>query len=364
MALLMGVSVLFDVSECLLSRADSSYSSADVLVALLYVLLCCAVPWLPRVAAVGVALLNVYADVRGLGVSNLMLMGMTSSIGVLAYSSTWLAVVIGGALCVDFRFVSVNDDVFTAYSLLIAFSMVAGLLCRMNQKEGERRKKIELDELIMKERMHQHQCTMRAIIDLHDTVANNLAYIASLAEVGPSSRWETISQKADEAFAATHDIVRMLQDDMQNDYENDDARAGEDTGSILSTVRRLRDDLSADGIAGTCYCEEFDAEYRLDDENRRLLKALIKEVFSNIAKHISRDDMEYAFTMESDVSMVYITETNPVSDHPQRHSRRVGLNMHERAVSGIGGSLDTKVDGDVWILKARIPLHSTQSQPV
>ena len=65
-----------------------------------------------------------------------------------------------------------------------------------------------------------------------------------------------------------------------------------------------------------------------------------------------------------EASMVYITETNPVSDHPQRHSRRVGLNMHERAVSGIGGSLDAKVDGDVWILKARIPLHSTQSQPV
>ena len=209
-----------------------------------------------------------------------------------------------------------------------------------------------VDEEVYKKRIalfHQREevreRNVAVVNHLHNVIANDLSYIAMIANLQDGELWNRVRDKADEAFSSTHNIIRILNNDQY--YSLSDG-----SSLIADIVDYEHDSLSAVGCDGSCEYSEFD-DAAISSEVRLVLADAIKEVFGNIRKHADYSG-HYSFTLrlnakhDSHPPVVELLQSNVVSSQEARYSKGRGLEILRRELDNVNGDMRIAKSGNMW----------------
>lgn len=201
-------------------------------------------------------------------------------------------------------------------------------------------------------------------IAMHDTLSNDLTFIASVArrhrsDSDPAMRrdWQAVYQRSQQAFAQTHGIIDFLAGNAGSDGTK--GHASTPYERMCSVVGQARDGLAALGYGGEATVEGVVAT--IDPDAECEAESLIREIGTNISRHVTPDAHAYELYVTLTADAVTIRELNdiPSAGHAPRltdaeRSGR-GLTMHRARIAQLGGVLRTRADDGMWMTFARIP---------
>ncbi|WP_181163353.1 hypothetical protein [Bifidobacterium sp. UTBIF-78] len=180
---------------------------------------------------------------------------------------------------------------------------------------------------------------------LHNIIANDLSYIAMIANLQDGELWNRVRDKADEAFSSTHNIIRILDNNQYRHLSNPFLR-------ISDIVDYEQDCLAAVGCDGICDCSEFDDE-AISSGVRSVLADAIKEVFGNIRKHADYSSY-YSLILKinsengSNIPSVELLQSNVISSESTRYSTGKGLEMLRCELRDVNGEIHISNNRNVW----------------
>ena len=198
---------------------------------------------------------------------------------------------------------------------------------------------------LFRQREEVRERNVAVVNHLHNVVANDLSYIAMVANSQDDELWNRVRSKADEAFSSTHNIIRLLNNDYCHHLLDDFPR-------ISDIIDYEQDSLAAVGCDGVCDCSEFD-DAAISSEVRSVLSDVIKEVFGNIRKHADYSG-QYSFTLrlnakhDSHPPVVELLQSNVVSSQEARYSKGRGLEILRRELDNVNGDMRIAKSGNMW----------------
>lgn len=196
-------------------------------------------------------------------------------------------------------------------------------------------------------------------IMLHDSVAQCLTSIRLIAQRQSNDpqndAWEKIDKIARKGLEATRDIIdTMIQDNNKNGIPIE-------SSEWWLAVKRLTDEcdyiLHQHGFTGTTEIINggFTVQQQVTVKNIDILHEVLRELCSNIIKHAPKYS-EFQSSIALQKSQTEIVMSNSMSTIPDEERSGRGLESRRRKLNLIGGEIDHEVDGDTWIVYARIPL--------
>lgn len=240
---------------------------------------------------------------------------------------------------------SANSNTATVLMAVVSVSLLIGYVCRIHNESIISRQRYMNRIAVLHQREMAHRNNLLIAERMHDSIANDLSYIAMVANAQSGDLWKTIAVKADEAFSATHDIIGLL-----NDEEKQDVLFH--SSSIIDLIARERAALSLIGCHGICDCSEFDDEV-INSGVRSVLADVIKEVFGNIRKHADYSS-HYSFTLRlnsqhsSRHPIVELSQSNVMASQEARYSKGRGLEILRRELGNVNGDMRIAKSGNMW----------------
>ncbi|PLS27629.1 histidine kinase [Bifidobacterium parmae] len=196
-------------------------------------------------------------------------------------------------------------------------------------------------------------------IRLHDSVAQCLAGIQLIAQRnirdahdGDAAEWRRVNDLAAKGQAEVRTIIDMM---LEDEKEHDSAvrrsewwlavTAMADDGDAMLKRNGYRGKTELmDGGIGTRKVNEHDV---------RTLGAVLKELYSNIDRHaVPGSDYQASITLQKSATEIVMSNVIAAS---RNTSVRQGLKSRLYKLELIGGELDYEIDGDTWVVYARVP---------
>lgn len=180
--------------------------------------------------------------------------------------------------------------------------------------------------------------------------------LASPQPVTSSSDWQHVYDEAQDALDKAHFAIDRLRGKPEPLDEVADAR-GPLQQALPRIANREKAKLDALGFAGTVDVELAGIPDALSAQVRQEVIQLVTEVFANIRRHASVDGTySVSLLFVSDCQALKIVAMNALSSQSRGGKSGRGLQLHQHIIEQLGGSLETSVDDDVWIVRATIPL--------
>jgi hypothetical protein len=265
----------------------------------------------------------------------------------------------------------------TLVSILgLVISALLGLgLKQWQENANAMRAKAEINA--QRERMMHLQRDTLLASRLHDGLTNDLSYLMLLATDEadnadtPQQRatWHKVIVRTDEAFTKAHDIIDLLNSSSETvgDSLADKWMTGQ-TSEIITTevfaeqLHAVTEQGKADikelgylGLTTVSVTGHNGIPQPVADETVNL----INELFANIRRHCDTEE-DYSLEVNLDNTAITVTQMNSLN-RTQHHTvigrSGRGLRMHHKSIKALGGGLTTASDGDVWMIRAIIPLQ-------
>ncbi|OZG62246.1 Sensor histidine kinase [Bifidobacterium lemurum] len=353
------LAMVFDGYAIIIARLTRPINTEDWCWFCIYMLLCSLLSKFPRFSSSAIILLlSVLCLFPDLGDNQYMFAGIIITFGIFAYTMSILAVGIISALTAAILFFSeiyyektLSAALVTVPIYLIA--IVVGYTCKLNREISLAREQNAKKEAELHAQLHIYQRNLRLARNLHDTVANNLSYIISIADAQEGPMWRNISTKANESFDTTHEVIRLLHDT--------NAKPALFQGTIHSLIQQQRAELEQLDIHGYYEVDQFN-ENILAEEIRHEMAQLIGEIFKNVSKHADTVHKEFLFILRCRPLMVELIQMNTVSPTAHPLSRGHGLALHREIIQALGGSLTTQTEDNTWTLHAVFPIDGHPSE--
>ena len=180
--------------------------------------------------------------------------------------------------------------------------------------------------------------------------------LASPQPVTSSSDWQHVYDEAQDALDKAHFAIDRLRGKPEPVDEVADAR-GLLQQAVPRIANREKAKLDVLGFAGTVDVELAGIPDALSAQVRQEVIQLVTEVFANIRRHASVDGTySVSLLFAPDCQALKIVAMNTLSSQSRGGKSGRGLQLHQHIIEQLGGSLETSVDDDVWIVRATIPL--------
>lgn len=180
--------------------------------------------------------------------------------------------------------------------------------------------------------------------------------LASPQTVTSSSDWQHVYDEAQDALDKAHFAIDRLRGKPEPLDEVADAR-GLLQQAVPRIANREKAKLDALGFTGTVDVELAGIPDALSAQVRQEVIQLVTEVFANIRRHASVDGTySVSLLFAPDCQALKIVAMNTLSLQSRGGKSGRGLQLHQHIIEQLGGSLETSVDDDVWIVRATIPL--------
>lgn len=180
--------------------------------------------------------------------------------------------------------------------------------------------------------------------------------LASSQPVTSSSDWQHVYDEAQDALDKAHFAIDRLRGKPEPLDEVADAR-GLLQQAVPRIANREKAKLDALGFTGTVDVELAGIPDALSAQVRQEVIQLVTEVFANIRRHASVDGTySVSLLFAPDCQALKIVAMNTLSSQSRGGKSGRGLQLHQHIIEQLGGSLETSVDDDVWIVRATIPL--------
>lgn len=188
---------------------------------------------------------------------------------------------------------------------------------------------------------------------LHDSVTNDLSYIAALSTthtVDDNDSWDTIAQKTRDASQSIHNIANILinESDAINRKHNE----------LQNVIKQQEDLLTRTGFKGHIKVDNYIDNILVDEKIKRELYYLIIELATNIIKHA---DCAFKYYINISFSSKYIeiTQTNIIKGDNETGEDDFGLGLknHKHNISILGGILRYSIEEKTWVLYAQVPIQ-------
>lgn len=174
--------------------------------------------------------------------------------------------------------------------------------------------------------------------------------------VTSSSDWQHVYDEAQDALDKAHFAIDRLRGKPEPVDEVADAR-GPLQQAVPRIANREKAKLDALGFAGTVDVELAGISGTISVRARQEVIQLVTEVFANIRRHASVDGTySVSLLFAPDCQALKIVAMNTLSSQSRGSKSGRGLQLHQHIIEQLGGSLETSVDDDVWIVRATIPL--------
>lgn len=298
-----------------------------------------------------------------------------------------------------------SDQIRDAVLQLMGYifqAVLLGMLIRNIQRRMQVR--VQAAQLqVEKQRAQQLERNVRLASQMHDGLTNDLSFIATIAyshilqerslaaseetgqentaislsspsspsslpssqsspslgnsqTVTSSSDWQHVYDEAQDALDKAHFAIDRLRGKPEPLDEVADAR-GLLQQAVPRIANREKAKLDALGFAGTVDVELAGIPDALSAQVRQEVIQLVTEVFANIRRHASVDGTySVSLLFAPDCQALKIVAMNTLSSQSRGGKSGRGLQLHQHIIEQLGGSLETSVDDDVWIVRATIPL--------
>lgn len=298
-----------------------------------------------------------------------------------------------------------SDQIRDAVLQLMGYIFQAALL-GMLIRNIQRRMQVRVQAAqlqVEKQRAQQLERNVRLASQMHDGLTNDLSFIATIAyshilqerslaaseetgqentaislsspssplslpssqsspslgnsqTVTSSSDWQHVYDEAQDALDKAHFAIDRLRGKPEPLDEVADAR-GPLQQALPRIANREKAKLDALGFAGTVDVELAGIPDALSAQVRQEVIQLVTEVFANIRRHASVDGTySVSLLFAPDCQALRIVAMNTLSSQSRGGKSGRGLQLHQHIIEQLGGSLETSVDDDVWIVRATIPL--------
>ena len=271
-----------------------------------------------------------------------------------------------------------------------------GMLIRNIQRRMQVR--VQAAQLqVEKQRAQQLERNVRLASQMHDGLTNDLSFIATIAyshilqeqseerreetredhtappsslfplpssdpslrspqPVTSSSDWQYVYDEAQDALKKAHFAIDRLRGEPEPVDEIADAR-GPLQQAVSRIANREKAKLDALGFAGTVDVELAGIPDAMSAQVCQEAIQLVTEVFANIRRHASVDGTySVSLLFAQDCQALKLVAMNTLSSQSRGGKSGRGLQLHQHIIEQLGGSLETSVDDDVWIVRAAIPL--------
>ncbi|NEG88653.1 histidine kinase [Bifidobacterium aerophilum] len=216
------------------------------------------------------------------------------------------------------------------------------------------------------EHMKYLERDVRLSRDLHDSLTNDLSFIAIIAQARQrnaikfgdaeaAQAWRQVGQRVQTAFDHTH----MILDQLQGEEVRHDKSCSDSLREELTDVKRT---LATSGFHGECIFAGSNAD--LPNDVYEELRSLILECSTNIMRHCVPNKDSFLMSLEINGGSIHLAQMNTIHDSQSSFVRsQRGLNYHCHIIQSLHGEMHYAIDGDTWVLSASIPLSSANSQP-
>lgn len=195
--------------------------------------------------------------------------------------------------------------------------------------------------------------------DLHSAITSELSSIVLLAQSRDNhdngeteATLDRIEDVAQIALSNTHSLIRTLSGKDGNAAYSDESTYG--TDELLAYVREQDQNLQSMGFRGTI---SFPTDSTpLPEDAFLLAKLCVKEIYANIARHMSKRSGDYHFGIAVTPTELAITETNPADGDPNELSSGFGLSLLRHQAEISGGRMRNGISDGTWHIEITIPL--------
>lgn len=176
------------------------------------------------------------------------------------------------------------------------------------------------------------------------------------SQLATSSDWQHVYDEAQDALDKAHFAIDRLRGKPEPVDEVADAR-GPLQQAVPRIANREKAKLDALGFAGTVDVELAGIPDTISVRARQEVIQLVTEVFANIRRHASVDGTySVSLLFAPDCQALKLVAMNTLSSRSRGGKSGRGLQLHQHIIEQLGGSFETSVDDDVWIVRATIPL--------
>ncbi|RSX58748.1 histidine kinase [Bifidobacterium samirii] len=352
----------------------------QVIVFVAFTLLCCLMPLKPACAApvcVTAGMIAMAVPAAGFpALSCCMLL----AVGVaFAFTPMPAAAGLAGIAVIETLWLQ-GTPALTGAVLFQLLAALAGFSVRQRRRAASERERA-IEARLRSETVAGH---LELASRLHDTVTNDLSCIITMTETMLLDRsdpqMETmltgVRDRAQHALDQSHDMIDVLRGAASRHPDTDAADAAEEPGDAI----RPRPDIPPtenpgpswiDGLRTMVGEEERKLEvlgFRgecdviMDGEPtppaadvRRELANVIGELFANIRRHCA-PPADYVMTVRIGADEIRVMEMNAIRP-PERESvvSGRGLSLHRRLIAGLGGTMETGIEDDTWIVRITLP---------
>ncbi|NYI26231.1 hypothetical protein [Aeriscardovia aeriphila] len=176
------------------------------------------------------------------------------------------------------------------------------------------------------------------------------------SQLATSSDWQHVYDEAQDALDKAHFAIDRLRGKPEPVDEVADAR-GPLQQAVPRIANREKAKLDALGFASTVDVELAGIPDTISVRARQEVIQLVTEVFANIRRHASVDGTySVSLLFAPDCQALKLVAMNTLSSRSRGGKSGRGLQLHQHIIEQLGGSLETSIDDDVWIVRATIPL--------
>lgn len=330
----------------------------DIMVFVVYALLCAAIPWFPRVAGCSVIMWYLLCVIFPQLNAGFMLAGICIAFAtVFAFMNTPVDLALIG-ICALTLYLTSQADAAIATIILQVVSGLAGYTSKRHMDAV--RQRVELAEA--HRRVAAMSRDMALATRLHDTVTNDLSYVITVASTGlmdaeDAAHRQTLNaviERSQDAFAKTHEIIDVLSNPEQRQdpqYPTYTLRKELESGAEMEKGR-----LQRLGLFGSCTVHGVDTSLQIQPDIHEEIIGLASETFANLRRHCTPPS-DYIVIMDIQDHTFTLTSMNTMngSTTPRLQTSGKGLRMHRDIIASIGGKLTFAPDHGTWTLHAEIP---------
>ena len=204
---------------------------------------------------------------------------------------------------------------------------------------------------------------------LHDSTTRGLTLIALLADQSvhddsPSDanakRLAEMKTTAQSTLKTVREIITLLDGNDAHDFNRlEDSSHSRALGDVLRQMVKDNDrSLSLAGYFGTSDVEVTSAATvdQIMPEAFDEIADFISHMYANIINYATHGEESYYISIIVTDDRCVIRQFNTIDTTPQPTHTGKGLALHRKRIHMLNGILETKIDDDMWILHAEIPL--------
>lgn len=301
-------------------------------------------------------------------VNYIFYLGLWLALGLIAFDYqpkyTWAALLVVSLLFIGNNLIAFNKEyplfLSNTISMLMSTSIAwfIGLFLRLH-KEKDHLLEVQHKQEIRAQQIREEEQHLALARNLHDAITCDLSEIILISQNRSSSDVDhSQPDYSDIERLGVHALtnIRMLIKTL-NGYTGEQQQAPFES-SFRKTIVQHENDLALQGFHGniTMHGTVFP---HIGKNRAEEIVSLLNEIFANILRHASKAS-RYELIININDDLLTITQTNSTDTQAQRrmpHSG-FGLQLHRKAVTSYGGTLQYSCEDGEWVLHVSLPLIS------